>query len=167
MAKGPRTKPTAVTNTLLPTDSVLVWQLSTTPHTGQATMTQVLQAMAPFPATFASVKVAGVSIVPGPTLAQFSTLDKSATSNRVNLASLQLKATALEARLTALETGLTALEKASAISIKINSIPDQRAGASFTVSGSVTTTPTVPTLQYQQSGGTWTALPGGLKVVGK
>ena len=69
---------------LLPTDSILVWNVTQTPHTQHASITLVLQAMSTLPATFASVKIGGVALVPGPTTAQFNALNSSANANNTS-----------------------------------------------------------------------------------
>lgn len=49
-------------------------------------------------------------------------------------------------------------------SIGISAIANQSASAPFTVSGTISGVSVAPTLQYQDNGGTWTALPSGATV---
>jgi len=134
---------------LLPTDSVLVWNVTQTPHTQHAPITLVLQAMSTLPATFASVKIGGVSLVPGPTTAQFNALNSSAAANNTSLSSIQSRVTSLQTRVAALESGGTA--------IVLNNIPDQTIGTSFTVSGTISGVTVLPALEYQDNSGAWTS----------
>ncbi len=140
---------------LLPTDSVLVWEVMQTPHTRHATIGQVLGAMTTLPATFASIKVGGVSLVPGPSTTQFNALNTSAITNNTSLTSIQSRVTSLQARVAALEGGGTVGN------ITINNIPDQATGTAFTVSGQITGLSVQPTFEYQDNAGTWLPFPGG------
>ncbi len=119
-------------------------------------MSQVLGAMATLPATFASIKVGGVSIVPGPTLAQFNALDKSATAANTSLVAMQDRITSLQVRLAALEANTTP-------AVTVANVVNQKVGYPFAVSGTVTNVTSMPTLQYQTNTGTWTAMPVSLK----
>ena len=146
-----RSRRTAVAS-LLPTDGVLTWQLNQTPHTVTASVSQVLRAMATLPATFTSIKVGGVTLVPGPSLAQFNALDSLAKANSTTLVSLQAQATKLQTRLTALESKNVPV-------IAIGVIPAQKVNTPFTVSGTVGGVDVMPTLQYQTTTGSWSPLP--------
>ncbi len=147
MANKINHEPTA--SGLLPTDSVLVWEVSQTPHTRHASISQVLASMASLPARFSTITVGGVQLVPGPSQAQFDTLNTSATANANAIPSIASRILALQARVAALEGGGTAA------SIILSTIGDQTTGAPFTVAGTITGLTALPPLEYQDNSGAW------------
>ncbi len=154
MANKINQEPTA--SGLLPTDSVLVWETAQTPHTRHAPITQVLQSMSSLPARFTTITVGGVQLVPGPSQAQFDTLNTSATANANAIPSIASRISALQARVAALEGG-TPL-------ITIGNIADQSVNTVFPVSGNLSGFASVPVLQYQDNAGAWLSLPTGSPV---
>lgn len=151
MARLISDEPSAVA--LQPSDSLLVWENTLSPHTRHASITQVLSSMASLPATFASITVQGVQLVPGPSSSQFSTTATTESNNASRLISIQSRITSLLARIAALEGG-TPL-------IQINTVPDQSIDIAFSITGTLSGFGSAPILQYADNASAWTAWPTG------
>ncbi len=143
---------------LLSTDLTLVWQPSQTPHTRQASMTQVLTSMAGLPANFTSVTTPSGTLVVGPTTAQFNALSTVVSTTTTSMSTSQTQLTDLENRVAVLESGGTLT------GITINGIADQNTGVTFVVSGSLIGYASAPTLQYRDNAGAFVSLPGAATV---